>query len=640
MHSSHDRAERLKQDGNACKAAGDLPAAVACYRRSLEIAPDYVPSLYNLALCMRELDAMDEAESLLRRILELDPEDGDVLLHLGTMLHDQSRLAEAETVLRMALRQHGKNPLLWLNLGMVLARQYVLDEAAACLRNASELDPGLADADFLLGNVHGLLGKHDEALRCYQRARSADPANRTYLSALISQKHRICDWAGIESLYDDLLRSMADRRSAPVQPFSLLSLPTTRSVQLSCAREFAEDLAAKVARHRPRPASGHRAGMGGGRIRVGYLSGDFHEHATAYLAAELFELHERSRFEICAYSYGPDRPSAMRSRLRESFDRFRDLSGLSDFEAADAIRADGVDILVDLKGYTVYGRPQISAMRLAPVQVNFLGYPGTMGAEAIDYIIGDRFVTPSEHGGDYSEKLVLMPGTYQVNDRKRTVGETPSRRDLGLPESSFVFCCFNQPYKVLPETFAAWLRLLRELPDSVLWMLEGNAWAAENLRRHALVQGIDSRRMIFAPILPLDRHLGRLRAADLFLDTYPYNAHTSASDALWAGLPVLTRAGDTFASRVAGSLLAALGLPELIAGSAAEYEATALRLARDPAELAALRERIARNRTTAAVFDTPRFARNLESAYELMWRNYLAGNKPRQIEITEKPRRV
>ena len=408
MPSSLDHAERLKQDGNACKAAGDLHAAVANYRRSLEFTPDYVPSLYNLALCMRELDAMDEAERLLRRILELDPADADVLLHLGMMLHDQSRLTEAVPVLRAALRQRKENPLLWINLGVVLARRFELDEAAVCLRNASELDPGLTDADFFLGNVCSSLGKHDEALRLYQQARNADPANRAYLSALISEKQRICDWPGFESLCDDLLRRKVDRTSPPVQPFSLISLPTTRSEQLSCAREFARDLAANAARRRWSSAPGHRAGAGG-KIRIGYLSGDFHEHATAYLAAELFELHDRARFEICAYSYGPDRPGATRSRLQRAFDRFRDVSGLSDFEAADAIRADGIDILVDLKGYTEYGRPQISAMRLAPLQVNFLGYPGTMGAHFIDCLIADPFIIPAGCEQSYSERVLRLP---------------------------------------------------------------------------------------------------------------------------------------------------------------------------------------------------------------------------------------
>jgi predicted O-linked N-acetylglucosamine transferase (SPINDLY family) len=442
----------------------------------------------------------------------------------------------------------------------------------------------------------------------------------------------LCDWSRLEELCEFQRRSALEHPEQPVQPFGLLAIPSTPMEQLACAQNFARALAASVARDRKRLAFGFdRASRK--RLRVGYLSADFHGHATAYLVAEMFELHDRKRFEVIAYSYGPDEGSPIRARLQRGFDRFVDVRSLSHAEAAAAIHADGVDILVDLKGYTVHARPEIMALRPAPVQVNYLGYPGTMGADFIDYIVGDRFITPAARAGEFSENLVIMPDSYQVNDRRRQVAATPSRQALGLPGNGFVFCCFNQPYKILPDVFAVWMRLLLAVPGSVLWLLELNPWSAQNLRREAAARGVEPSRRVFGPALALPEHLGRLPAADLFLDTFPVNAHTTASDALWVGLPLLTCAGETFASRVAGSLLCAAGAPELVTQSMAEYEALALRLARAPGELAELRRRLTRGRDASRLFDTPRFVRNLETAYETMWRIHEAKGAPRLIEI-------
>jgi predicted O-linked N-acetylglucosamine transferase (SPINDLY family) len=421
-------------------------------------------------------------------------------------------------------------------------------------------------------------------------------------------------------------------RWPPISPFSLLSIPSTLAEQLQCARQFSREISAAVALERQR-LNFRFDRLPAAKLSVGYLSADFHEHATAYLTAELFELHDRSRFRVVGYSYGHDDGSPMRARLKRGFDGFVDLAARSYAEAAAAIHGDGIHILVDLKGYTLRARTGIMALRPAPVQVSYLGYPGTMGAQFIDYLVADRFVVPPALADCYSEKLVLMPDSYQVNDRERAMADTPTRRELGLPEDAFVFCCFNQAYKILPEVFSSWMRLLQAAPQSVLWLLDSNEWATQNLQREARDQGVETGRLIFAPILSLDRHLARLRAADLFLDTFPCNAHTTASDALWAGLPVLTCAGETFASRVAGSLLTAAGLPELITRSMAEYEALALRLAGNPGELTTLREKLSRNRSAAPLFDTPRFTRHLEAAYQRMWENSVVHGEPRAIAL-------
>ncbi len=656
--------EIVKNLGNAHKAAGDLDKAAECYRRSVDLAPGYAPALYNLGLLLHERNQLDEAEALFRRAREAAPGDADVLVHLGVILCKRARFAEGADAFRAALRATPDDPRLWLwlgrachesgdlrqaaesfgkalelqpdsidalcGLGCALTLEGRLGEAVDSFRTAVGLQADFADAHHNLAIVLGLLGEHDQALRCSEEALRLKPGDPGIMEILLFEKQHLCDWTGFADLSDMQRRHALERLARPSSPFSLLSIPSTRAEQLASAQNFAQSFLRAAAHRRPAFEFGRRTA---GRLRIGYLSADFHEHATAYLMAELFELHDRSRFEILAYSYGIDDGSPMRARLVRAFDRFRDVRGLPDAAAAEAIHADGTDILVDLKGYTQNARTGIVALRPAPVQVNYLGYPGTMGAAFIDYLIADRHVVPPEHAADYSERLALLPGSYQVNDRKRAIAATPSRRDLGLPEQGFVFCCFNQTYKIVPEMFALWMRLLQALPGSVLWLLESNPWVGRNLSREARDRGIDPRRLVFAPKLPLDRHLGRLRAADLFLDTLPCNAHTTASDALWAGLPLITLSGDTFASRVAGSLLNAVGMQELVAGSMRGYEDLALGLAREPARLEELRNRLARSRDSAPLFDTPSYVRNLEAAYERMWQHFRAGEGPRAFKL-------
>jgi protein O-GlcNAc transferase len=370
------------------------------------------------------------------------------------------------------------------------------------------------------------------------------------------------------------------------------------------------------------------------RIRVAYLSADLHEHATAYLMAELFERHDRERFEVTAVSWGPQVASPMRTRLQQAFEHFVDVRGRGDVEVAHWLREQEIDIAVDLKGYTFDARLGILAQRPVPVQVNYLGYPGTLAAPYIDYLIADAVVIPPEARMHYAEQVVWLPDSYQVNDRQRVIAaRTPSRGELGLPERGIVFCSFNNNYKLTPEVFALWMRLLQQVEGSVLWLLEGNAAVAANLRREAQVRGIAPERLVFAPRAPLPEHLARQRTADLFLDTLPCNAHTTASDALWAGLPLVTCLGATFAGRVAASLLTAVGLPELITPSLAEYEALALRLATDPEALAAVKAKLARNRDTYPLFDSDRTRRHLEAAYVTMWERYQRGEAPAAFAV-------
>lgn len=620
--------------GGACQELpGRLEDAARCLRRSIELEPQYAEAHYRLGLACKKLGRIEEAVAAYLRTLELEPAASEAHNDLGNIRQDEGRPSEAIAHYREAIRLSPDYAAAHNNLGGALVRTNQLGEALAVLRRAIELQPDLVNAHLNLGSAHSLLGARDRALQCYRSALRLAPGDAGVGASLLFELQQVCDWSDYEQLCEAQRRSVFESPESRIAPFGMLSIPSTPAEQLQCARNHAAWQVRGMSRDAARLRSRFER-KAKPRLRVGYLSDDFREHAVAYLIAEMIELHDRDRFTIVAYSHGHDDGGSMRARLARAFDRFVDIAALSHADAAARIRADDVDILVDLKGYTQHARTEIVALRPAPIQVSYLGYSGTMGAEFIDYLIGDRYVTPPESAEHFAEKLVWLPDSFQVNDRTRAVAQTPPRNELGLPERSFVYCCFNQTYKIAPRVFAVWMRLLEGVRESVLWLPETNPWAVQNLRREAQRHGIDPERLVFAPKLPhLERHLGRLRAADLFLDTMPYNAHSTASDALWVGLPVLTCEGNTFASRVAGSLLSAVGLQELIARSTEEYEALALRLARMPQELAAVREKLSGIRSSAPLFDTPRFVRNLEAAYVRMWDTYLAGNEPRAIEL-------
>ena len=587
---------------------------------------------YQLGLACWKLGLIGEAAGAFRKTLALDPASYEAHNELANILQDASRLDEAVAHYRESIRLSPDQAKVYNSLGNALIRAGQLNEAVGCFNKAIGLQPDFADSHLNLGSACSLQGARDQAVRSYETALRLRPGSAAAAQCLLFEMQHVCDWSRLEELWELQRRSARDPQGRQFSSFCMLSVPLTPAEQLQCMKNFSRHQLRAVLHDRERPPFRFER-KAKPRLRIGYLSADFHEHATAYLMAELFELHDRGRFEIAAYSYGPDDGSPMRARLKRTFDRFVDIARFSHTDAAARIHDDQVDILVDLKGYTQFARTEIVALRPAPLQVNYLGYPGTMGAEFIDYLVTDRFTTPREHAEHFSEKLAYMPGCYQVNDRKRIVAATPSRGELGLPQQSFVFCCLNQTFKILPQFFVAWMRLLKAVPGSVLWLLESNPWAAQNLRQQARGHGIDPQRLIFAPMCPSGRHIARMGAADLFLDTAPCNAHTTASDALWAGLPVLTCTGNTFASRVAGSVLTAAGMPELVTYTLEAYEALALRLAGNPGELANLREKLARNRMSTPLFDTPSFVRHLEALYLRMWGNYLAGNAPRAIEL-------
>jgi len=473
------------------------------------------------------------------------------------------------------------------------------------------------------------LGRLDEATESFGRALALKPDQDHLKGIYLHARMHLCDWRDFDVQCAELNADVANGRAA-TYPFQLLSCASTPAAQLMCARTFVVNKCPAFAD--PLWRGEH---YGHARIRVAYLSADLRDHPVAYLIAGMFERHDRSRFETVAISFGDDKPSAIRDRLKGAFDRFVDANKMSDREVAKLMRELEVDIAVDLNGFTDGSRPDVFAYKPAPVQVNYLGYAGTLGQDYCDYIIADRFVIPEKSRADYAEKVVYLPESFMVNDIARKISaRTPSRAEAGLPEEGFVFCCFNNAYKITPDVFEVWMRLLGQVEGSVLWLSAGNAHAPKNLCREAQARGIAADRLAFAPRVPLNEdHLARVRLADLFLDTLYYNAHTTAADALWAGVPVLTRPGATFASRVAGSLLNAVGLPELITASLADYEVLAVALARDPQRLAAVRQKLARNRDAGPLFDTGRFTRHIEAAYTTMWQRAERGERPQSFAV-------
>jgi protein O-GlcNAc transferase len=578
------------------------------------------------ARTLREQGKLEEAVSSYRAATNLDPENAILHNDLGNVLAELGELEEA-------IARYGKALEIWPeyaeahnNLANLHQMTGKLEEAAAGYEKAIHLRPDYAQAHRNLGSLLYRQRKLPEAVESLRTAISLDPSFAEAASLLEHQMRHLCDWRGLDSLSRSLIQ-MVERGSGGVNPFGFLCLGSTPEQQHRCAQQWA-------ARNVPCALQTHAYNVEqSNRITIGYLSADFHEHATAHLISQLFELHDHQRFHIVGYSYGPDDGSPARARLVQAFERFVDIRDESFVQSADRIRKDGVQILVDLKGYTGDARPRILALRPAPIQVSYLGYPGTMGTSAIDYIIVDCIVAPAEDQAFFSEKLVHMPGCYQVNDSTRAVSPPPTRSDCGLPDDAFVFCCFNASYKITPKVFSIWTKLLKLVPGSILWLLDSNPHATVNLKREAADRGVDPSRMVFAPHLPYPDHLARFAVADLFLDTFPYNAHTLSSDALWGGCPVLTCAGRTFASRVAASLLQSLGLTELICRSLSDYESLALALARNPDRLHRLRDRLLEARLSAPVFDAKRFTGNLETAFLTMWESYRRGESPQPFSV-------
>jgi predicted O-linked N-acetylglucosamine transferase (SPINDLY family) len=655
---------------------GECEAALACYRRALQLDPSLAEAHNNCGNALLQLDAAQQAlehyqqalslkptlfnrgneisvpgpghaealsncasallcikrpEEALRyceRALALKPDLVEAHNNLGGALRQLHRFAEARVAFERALQIKADYAPALSNLANILLTHRRYTGAIAYCDRAIALQADLAEAHDQRALALLIEKRPDEAGQGYARLLQIEPDYKFAAGALFGARLACCDWEHYAQSCEQLGRWVQQGKPV-VQPFTFLSVSQSSELQLRCARTYAEH---QIPAHCRQPWSGRRHQHE--RIRIAYLSADFHQHATAILAAGLFEAHDRERFETIAVSFGPDDASPMRRRLQGAFERFIDVRELGDAQAVQLLRSMEVDIAVDLKGYTADCRPGILARRAAPIQVSYLGYPGSMGLEQIDYLLADRIVLPPEQHSHYSEQIVYLPHCYQVNDHSRPLPQAiPTRLEAGLPATGFVFCCFNHSYKINPPVFEIWLQLLQQLPGSVLWLLEDNAAAPRNLRSEAQRRGVDGGRLVFAPRLAHEQHLARHCLADLFLDTLPYNAHTTSSDALWAGLPVLTCLGESFPGRVAASLLHAIGLPELVTRDLQHYAARAFELANDPPQLAELRARLAQNRDTGPLFNTTLFCRQLESAYTRMWQRYQSALAPQGFSV-------
>ena len=655
-------ADILADKGRVLSELGRNEDALACYRQAVAINPQHWPAIHNQGYALLALRRNVDALETFDRLLAVIPNHAPTYNNRGEALKNMHRYEDAVISYKKALALDPRNVEIWSNLGDCLSRLKQYDQALEAYRQAlavdqafdgawlgyanvasatKRLDDALAAYDKVLGlnsniaeawlgraNVAFELKRYDEALHGYERAVALKPDLISVEALRLHAKMQICNWTNFNAETEKLISSVRNG-AALAQPFLFLTLPSSSADQYRCAKAWASSNYPRQPKTAPKAINGSQD-----RIRIGFLTSDFRDHAIGHLTAGMFESHDKSRFEFVGISWSANDRSETRQRIEASADKFFDVEKKTDSEIANTVRELGIDIAVDMMGYTKDSRPDIFARHCAPIQASYLGYPGTMGADFMDYIVADPVVAPLCKQECYSEKIVTLPNTYQINDAKRPISDRRfTRLELGLPETGIVFCCFNNSYKITPDTFDCWMRLLQRIDGSVLWLLEDNAFASDNLRTAASERGVVPDRIVFAKRMPLPEHLSRHRLADIFLDTLPYNAHTTASDALWAGVPVVTCRGETFAGRVATSLLTAIQLPELVTATRDEYERLAIELATNPEKLAAIKMKLAHNRQAAPLFDTKLFTTHLEAAFATMVERQRAGLAPDHFAV-------
>ena len=613
----------------------NLDEAATCLNKACELNPKDPAIFSSLGDVHRAQGQIDNALALYNKALSLDGDTLSALNNLANTLTDLGRLAEAEPLLERACKLAPKSAVILFNYSNVLLRTGRVEQAKTFLEQATELAPELSGAQYNLAQLQSLDGDKEAAIKRFDHILETTPSDdRTRADKLHVQAH-LNDWSWMEE-YQQFRRQLG-LTSKPCSAFASLTFEDNPDLLRLRIQAYSNAALPQVKPATPLPAELIGTDRPD-RLRIGYFSSDFHDHATMRLMAGLFEAHDQSRFDIVAYSYDTAPEDAMRRRVSQAVTIFKDIHQLTDAEATQQVLADKLDIAIDLKGFTGNNRMTLFANRLAPLHMSYLGFPGTLGSTAIDYFIGDHITCPAGSERYFEEHLIRLPHSYQVNDDKRVFsGRQYTRKDCGLPDNGFVFCSFNSSYKITPVEFDIWMRLLDQVEDSVLWLLDCSETSKANLRKEAKRRGQDPDRLIFAPRIAQEEHLARHRAADLFLDTFVVNAHTTASDALWAGLPVLTRPGRQFASRVGASLVSAMGLPEMIAKSAADYEARALELANDLDALASLRSKLQRNRLSTPLFDTKGFTKALEQGFDMAYARYLQGLPPAHLDVRDSP---
>jgi protein O-GlcNAc transferase len=648
--------------GNAHHAIGQLDKAIMRYEQALRIEPNHLKSLLNMGQTLSDLghryDALrkldqallidpnsehafnaigailrmlgrhDDAIIAFRAALNINPDWGYPCTNLGTLYLESSMPKEAAEMFNRALSLDPNNPDAHNGIGTVFLKQRIFIEAEKAFRKAIALKPDFTEAFCNLGSALGSQNRPEEAVKILAQALDLSPQHELLQSTKLGIQASCCMW---DNFWDEqvLLSSLGLSSDTAIGPFPFLSLEDNPKHHYLRSKRYAE-----IKNPEPELTETFQTIKPSKRIRVGYFSADFHNHASMYLMARVFELHNTDEFEVYAYSFGPEKNDAMRDRLIKAVTVFDDVSGMSDKQIAQIARQDGIDIAIDLKGYTEDTRMGIFTHRAAPVQMTFLGYPGTLAMPCIDYLIADSIVIASDQRNAYSERVIYLPHTYQPNDNTKPIAQLKmSRQEMGLPEDGFVFCSFNANYKITPVEFDIWMRLLIKIPGSVLWLIKSSTQAENNLRKEAALRGVNSTRIIFAEKMPNDEHLARHKLADLFIDTFNYNAHTTASDALWAGLPLVTKLGAGFPARVASSLLAALDLTELITETENDYETLIFELATHPEKLEAIRTKLANNRVSKPLFNSQLFTQHLESGYLQAYQKCIDGGKPEDIRI-------
>ncbi len=634
--ASYDGAIAIKPDyalahhnrGIALVALGRPDDALACFDAAIAVAADHAPSHFNRGNALHSLGRFDEAVVSYDQAISLKPDYAEAHYNRGVSLHALNRFEAAVASYDRAIAARPDYADAWSGRGCALHELNLFEAAVASHERAIAIRPDYADAHYNRGRTLLKANKYPQAISAYEDLLRIAPEFPFAAGILLHAKMMCCDWGGLDEATASIRAALrAGKKCA--DPFGYQGVSESEEDLRKCAEVFA---ASEYPARTPFPP--RRTNDRAARITVGYLCGEFREQATSVLMCGVFENHDKERFRLIGFDNGWDDGSRYRRRIDRSFDEMVEIRRSSDLETAQLVRRMNVDILVNLNGY--FGEPRLGvfAYRPSPLAVNYLGFPGTIGASYIDYLIADRVVIPEASRRHYTERIVHLPNSYQANDRQRQISSRPvNRAEFGLPEHAFVYCCFNNTYKITPATFDAWMRILGRVPGSVLWMLDDNPAATANLVEEAARRGVGTERLVFSRRLPLPEHLARHALADLFLDTLPYNAHTTASDALWAGLPVLTRTGTTFPGRVGASLLNAIGLPELVTPTAHEYEARAVELAADAQKLRAIRDKLARNRLIEPLFDTQRFTRHLESAYKLMFDRHCSGLAPEHLDV-------
>ena len=623
-------AEAHNNLGVVNKEIGNFDNAIACYKTAIKINPNFIETHNNLGILYKERFQYLKSKDSFQKVIKLKPDYVEAHNNLGLVFMNLGQYVEAYDCYNDALSFRPDYAYSHNNIGNVLV---VLGKTKAAIQSyekAIELNPDYAEAYNNLGNVLRNRGKREEALSCFEKACSINPKIDYLFGSLFNTRMHLCIWDDFDINISKLSKKIIKKEKA-IGPFALKALIDDTSIQKIATKIYVQDqFKANFLEYDSAMHQEHSI------IRVGYFSADYKIHPISYLCAELFEIHDRSKFEIHAFSYTKDTKDKMNLRIKEGVDYFHDVLRMSDKDVVRLARSMKIDIAVDLGGFTANSRTKIFAMSLAPIQINYLGYPGSMHANYMDYLVADKTLIPKNKQKYYSEKIIYMPNSYQVNISMQNVENVNlNRKELGLPEKSFVFCCFNNAYKITPSTFKGWMNILKQVKDSVLWLLVNNETSINNLRKEAMKLGVDKHRLVFAPYISSEKHLNRIQYADLFLDTLPCNAHTTTSDALRMGLPVLTLQGKSFASRVAASLLNAVNLPDLITNSQEDYENLAIELAKNPEKYKKIKNKLLNNLPNSPLFNTSLFAKNLELAYEIIFKKYQHGLEPDHIYLKE-----